>query len=172
MALTTIPSGGKLRASIFSALITELRPSYVRKSTDETVSNSTTLQNDDELVLSVAANYVYHYLLVAIYGAGTTADYKWALTYPSDATLVLTAEQWSTAATPVKNQATDPAYTTGTALASGGWGVSSYVQILAYGILVMGSTAGSLQYQWAQNSAVVENTVTKAGSYMLLNRLA
>lgn len=170
MAFTSIPGVGKLRSSILSALFTEVRPVAVRKTTDETVSNSTALQNDDELVVAVSASATYWVDFFILYQAGTTADYKWALTFPAGSTMSIITRQWSTAL--AWTEALSDAYTSGGAVAAGGNGIGTNIGIVGVGILVVSTTAGNLQYQWAQNSAVVENTVTKAGSGLKLTRMA
>jgi hypothetical protein len=170
MALTTIPSAGaKLRASVLSSLITEVRPVHAYKSSSEIVSNSTTLQNDDHLFVSVAASVVYNFRLQLIYEAGTTADYKYALTFPAGALMAFGTQSQDTAAAYFPSgQST---YTSGTALTAGGSGIGTIRSILITGTLEMSTTAGTLQYQWAQNSAVVENTVTRYGAYLVLYRM-
>ena len=166
MTWTTVPSAGaKLRASILSSIVTELRPVTVVKSIDETVSNSATLQDDDELLLSVAANVTYRWSIGIAFGAGTAADYKFALTFPTAATLTFVGPAWDTALAflPFGNSGT---YTSGAALTYGGAGVGTFRGIDLRGTLTVGANAGTLRYQWAQAAATVENTVTKAGSWM------
>ena len=41
-----------------------------------------------------------------------------------------------------------------------------------YGRLVMSSTAGNFQLQWAQNVSDASGTTLKAGSFMTMNRVA
>jgi hypothetical protein len=41
----------------------------------------------------------------------------------------------------------------------------------AWGLVIMGGTAGTLQTQWAQNTANVSDTIVKAGSFLELNRI-
>lgn len=51
----------------------------VKKTADEDVTNSTTLQDDDELQIAVGAGETWLFeLLVAYSAAGTAIDYKWA----------------------------------------------------------------------------------------------
>jgi hypothetical protein len=44
--------------------------------------------------------------------------------------------------------------------------------ILVQGILIVSSTSGNLQFQWAQNTANASNSSVKANSYLLLRRVA
>jgi len=166
---TTLPGVERLKASILSALITELRPTCVIKSADETVSNSSTLQDDDELVLAAAANTTYRWEIGVAFGAGTTADYKFAFTFPAGATLTFFGPAWDTslAFLPFGNAGT---YTSGAALTYGGAGVGTFRGVDLRGTLTMGSTAGNFAYQWAQATPTVENTVTKAGSCLEIRK--
>lgn len=168
MAFTSVPSVARLRASVLSSLITELRPAYALKTVNETVSNSSTLQNDDELFVSVAASLTYKVELSILYEAGSAADYKWALTFPSGTFsyrfIHLTSGGSFT-------QLSSSSYTSGTGVSAGGAGIGTGIGLALVGVLVMGVTAGTLQYQWAQNTPTVENTATWAGSLMHLTRL-
>src|SRR6185503_11810362 len=120
MSWTSIPAAGaKLRGSVLSSLVTELRPVTVVKGSDEIVSNSATLQDDDELLLAVAANVTYRWSIGVAFGAGTAADFKFAFTFPTGATLTFVGPAWDTALAflPFGNSGT---YTSGAALTYGG----------------------------------------------------
>lgn len=171
MTFTSVPAAGaKLRASVLSSLVTELRPTSVLKGIDEIVSNSTTLQNDDELLLSVASGPSYRWMLDVTYQAGTAADFKWALTFPTGATATFVGAGWDTALAFVPSGS--GAYTSGSAITYGGAGIGSNRGLVLRGTLTTGANAGTLQFQWAQNAATVENTVVKAGSGLFLWRLS
>lgn len=162
---TSVPAAGaKLRASVLSSLVTEVRPIDVLKGSDETVSNSSTLQNDDELLLSVAASTFYRFFIDITFQAGTTADFKWAITFPTGATATFVGAGWDTAQAFVPSGS--GSYTSGSAITYGGNGIGSNRGIILRGTLSTGANAGTLQFQWAQNTPTVENTVVKAGSYM------
>lgn len=167
MAFTTYPAAGQtLTASILSTLIGEVRPRRVRKSADETLSNSTSLQDDDELVLSVVSGVTYQLKCLIYYGAGTTADFKAAFTHPGG-TLEYAVACLDTAA--ATSQTVSLAEASGSAKSFGGAGVASF-RYLWYDGMYACTSSGSLQFQWAQNSAVVESTVVKAGSFLWLKQ--
>jgi hypothetical protein len=171
MTFTAVPAAGaKLRASVLSSLVTEIRPSSIIKGSDEIVSNSATLQDDDELVLAVAANTSYRWFADITFGAGTVADYRWGFTFPTGATLSFVGAGWDAALAflPSGNGGT---YVSGTAIVYGGAGVATLRGLILRGTLVTGANAGNWRYQWAQNTPTVENTVTKAGSALFLSRL-
>jgi len=169
VTFTTIPGAGQsIPGSTLYSLITELRPLYIRKTLDETLSNSTTLQDDDELFLSFDTQ-VYDFEAVVYYGAGTGADFKIAWTFPS-ATLDYHVSGLDNSASPVAGQVVSLGEASGTSKSYGGLGVSSIRFAWFRGTLNVAS-AGTLRCQWAQNSAVVENTVVKAGSWIRLRQL-
>lgn len=170
MTFTSVPgSGTTLTGSTLSSLITELRPLHVRKASDETLSNSATLQNDDELFLSVGVQ-LYEFEAAVIYGAGTTADFKIAWTFPS-ATFDYIVTCLDNSASPVAGQVLSLAEASGSSKTYGGVGVSAFRYAWFRGRLNV-ATAGTLRCQWAQNTATVENTVVKAGSWITLRQIA
>lgn len=59
----------------------------IRKTSDETVNNSTTLQNDDALLLAMAANETWFFTVYITNNTSTTANIKFAFTVPTGATL-------------------------------------------------------------------------------------
>lgn len=166
----TFLSGQTLTAAALNAEIFDWRPVYVRKSADQTQSNTTTLLNDTHLFVSVAANLTYALEFVLIYEAGTVADYKWSFTFPAGATLSVGNHEGdlSMAYLPLGFSS----YTSGGSTGLGGAGIGSPRAMVLHGNLVMSSTAGTLRYQWAQTTATVENTKTAAGSHLILTRLA
>ena len=162
---STGAAGAKLRAGTLSSAFTEVRPVSIVKGLDEIVSNSTTLQDDDELLVAVAASFSGYWSIGITFGAGTTADLKFALTFPTGATLTFVGPAWDVSLVflPFGNSGT---YTSGAALTYGGAGVGTFRGIDLRGRISTGANAGNLRLQWCQNSAVVENTVVKAGSWM------
>lgn len=165
MALTTIPAAGsKLRASTLNALITEVRGVYARKTANETVNNSSTLQNDDHLFVAVAANAVYDWKLVLHYNSGTTPDLKVGWSVPSGSTMVWGGyiADTSGAVTSVAN------LSAATVQAIGGTGAANY-QFFT-GMIATSTTAGTLQLQWAQNTTNLSDSIMLAGSELILIR--
>lgn len=151
---------------------------YIAKTADETVTSSATLQNDDHLVLSVVANAVYTFALdlYMIEGTDFVGDFKMSFTCPAGATFDMHGAGAHT---------TD--LTTGTS-SNGEWigklATASAGATLAFGVgtgltaarvygrLVMSSTAGNFQLQWAQNASDASGTTLKAGSQMTMTRVA
>lgn len=164
MAFTTLPgAGSRLYASTLSSLITELRPVTVRKTANETVNNSTTLQNDDELAIAVEANLTYDFDCELIYNSGATPDLKFGWTYPSGLTMfyAVYAAGGGTFLGYNEIETSVPAVD----------GAGAAVGVLLKGTVFVSATAGTLQLQWAQQTLNASNTIVQTGSYIRLKRI-
>lgn len=137
----------------------------VRKDINEYVFSTTTLQNDDDLILSLNANTTY-IVEGAIFASSTSAtpDLTIAFTVPNGAVM-------------------DIGYVSGFAgatrdadvLTFSGVG-SSRIQVAAdsttpaivqfNGTIKMGATSGSVILQWAQATSNAANITVKSGSYL------
>ncbi|MFE9764609.1 hypothetical protein ACFYPC_08780 [Streptomyces sp. NPDC005808] len=144
-----------------------------RKTVTEPLASSSTMQNDDELFVAVEASAVYRVELFLLSDSGTAGRLKIGWAAPSGASLAwavlgpTTAESTNTAIASLNMQTR-----TTTEVASLGGSTSTGVLALAFGTLIVGSTAGNLQFQWAQNALSVTNTNVRAGSHLLLTRIA
>jgi hypothetical protein len=133
----------------------------VRKSSDQTVTSSTTLVNDSQLKFAVAANETYIFQAwLYTYAADGTPDIKVTFTGPSGSTVL-----WSSSQV-IFNAA---AATTLTSVNTGGTSADLFVDannraIQLYGTISNGATAGDVQLQWAQNTSSANGTSVKAGS--------
>jgi len=144
----------------------------VRKSADESVTNSAVLQDDDELTLSLPADsrWVVRAVLFAL-AASNTPDIQFQLTGPAGATAVIGKHGLDTGST---STAGTPRYTGNQAFSSNANNalMTSATMIVIEGTVVIGATAGAVTLQWAQSSATVGESITvKAGSYMMLTRI-
>jgi hypothetical protein len=146
--------------------ITELQPVFVRKTVDETVNNSITLQNDDVLALPMSANAVYRLHLRLVVNSGTTPDWRGQFSYPAGATATMHFQvlETSPAAGLQGPFAETMLFQIGT--------TGSDQIILIDGLWVVSTTAGTLQLRWAQNTANASDTKVKAGSFMHLQRMS
>lgn len=131
---------------------------FARKTSNETVNNSAVLQNDNELAVPVVANIVYKMFLRLIVNTGTTPDFKMLFTFPAGLTMSLHNTE-STIPLSVPYDQTVTAAMSGT---------GSDMIILVEGIVLVSSTAGTLQLQWAQNTQTVSDTIVKINSSLLL----
>lgn len=150
-------------------LLNEFAPLSAVKSADESVTSSTTLQNDDSLFLSVAANTSYQISVLLVYNGGTqgSSDLKVGWTAPSGATLV-----WGIAYRDTGGAAHIGAGDITLTLAAGTNGTSNNYSVLVTATLTTGSTAGTLQLQWAQNTSSSTATTVKAGSSLIGTQLS
>jgi len=151
----------------------------VVKSADETVTNSSTVQSDNHLLFTAAANAKYLVdfgLLVTQSANSTSADFKFGFSLPASAV-------WSGA-----GGLPDPAVGT-TAAGDGNWtalyGASAATRLcgldgnagnftgLDFTVLVeTAGTSGTVTLQWAQGAATAVDTTVKAKSWMRAERVA
>lgn len=139
------------------------------KASDETVNNSTTLQDDDELVVSVASNETIYFEMHVIVNSNTTADWKMAFTVPSGATL-----SWNGISGIIINTNGSPAGNAdieagGTSDFQGGAGANQVHTIIGH--VINSTTAGNLQLQWAQNTLDASDTIVRAQSRLMVWRV-
>lgn len=168
MAFTTIPvAGARLRASVLSSLITEVRPLHAIKSGDETVTSSTALQNDDALSFAVAANTRYEFVVGGRYDAIALADFKLGWTLPSGATMRYVAQGIASGGTAYnlfdQDQSSTPTFE-----GAGAGTIRNYTMI---GWIETSSTAGTAQLQFAQGTSNGTGSIHKAGSWLTARKV-
>ena len=139
-------------------------PLAKHKRASETINNTTTIQNDDELVIAVAANTDYIMSMVLYFLSATTAvaGIDWAFSLPSGA---------AGAATDVSNDSSGDANALTNIVTERIAAQENSTVLGAYhyvGHITVGETAGNAQLQWAQNTGVAENTTLIAGSSLML----
>lgn len=135
----------------------------VRKSSDQTVTSSTTLVNDNQLKFAAAANETYIFeAWLYTYAADGTPDIKVTFTSPASSTLFWSSSQviflanGSTTLTVVAPSAT-----------VGDFFVDSNLRVVQlFGTVANGANAGDIQLQWAQNTSSANGTTVRAGSYI------
>lgn len=146
---------------------------YVRKLASETVSSGTTgttLQNDDELFVSVAANATYE-VRTLIRGAAQTADdLKVSFTGPAGYSFDYVAMGPTGGAAQFTDDLTG-LFTTGGAPTFGGLG-GTQIPIFINGILITGGTAGTFRFQFAQGNLSASGVTVLLNSYLRLDRVA
>jgi len=146
----TDPSADAGNSFIFTKIV---------KTVDETVNNTTTVQNDDELFFTVNANTTYSIKMILYIDSGQNPGFKWKFTLPTSATGERTNSDISSSGT----QATLDVTTEDSI------GTGSGVRFIVFYIrLIVGSSAGTVQLQWAQDFAQMEDTKLLAGSTLLV----
>jgi hypothetical protein len=167
MPFTTVPAAGaKLRASVLSSLIVEVRQLQAVKTADEPAITSgttgTTLQNDDHLFVALEASTNYSFILDVLYITPAAADIKFGWTYPSGLTMAWGGIAYNTAE--VLTAFGGLVETT----APGFGGGAGDLAATLFGDIFVGSTPGTLQLQSAQFTANAGNTITRKGSSLKL----
>lgn len=148
---------------------------YIEKTIDEPLASTTTLQNDDVLVLPMAANSKYRMFAYILYegaaDAGTgQGGLKMQFTGPSGASGKWTNFGVNTGALTTYNVV--PEDLGAASPRSVGTNGATQMSCAPAGRFVTGSTAGSLQFKWAQNISNATSTIVKAGSWLELVKVA
>lgn len=147
-------------------------PLRARKAVNQTINNSTTLTNDVGLAITfpaVIGNWQFTGWL--LYTSSTVADIKVA--FAADA--AITGYGFSPvglatgAAGTTGDVITQGTTALGTAIAVGGSGGTSAITLS--GRISTSGAAGTLQFQWAQNTLEVSNTVVLGGAWLQLEAI-
>lgn len=131
----------------------------VRKTANQTFNNDTSLANITDLVSTLPTVGSFGWRAVIFYDSSTTADAKFAFTWPAGATARwgLVGLATAAAATTGDGQfATTSA--SGNSIPVGGAAVGTVLMTVLEGEIIMGGTGGNLQLQAAQQT--LDATVT------------
>lgn len=142
------------------------------KTADESVASSTTLQDDDHLLVALeAGTYVLDGWLLVVSGGGQTGDWSGAFTFSGTATGAVGAlgaelDMSGQSATLMRNLSqtalTDP-LRAGVNAANG--------NILLRGTVVV-TAPGTLRLRWAQFVSTTDATIVRSGSWIRCERVA
>lgn len=164
----TFLAGQTGTAAAFNSAITAVTPLTAYKTADETVTSSATLQDDNELFVTVAANMTYivtGYLYVS--STSATPDFKAAYTGPASATF--TNSLWGQTTTASSTIGSiDVGVSTAIGSAHGRGTFNGPVTLTIFGLLTVAGTAGTFRLQWAQNTSDPAGVTLKAGSWLKL----
>jgi hypothetical protein len=142
------------------------------KTADETVTSSTAMQNDDALNFDIGANETWAFIMQIRVTASSSGGFKWAFTLPAGATGVL--DKYSNISATGSNSVSANITTGGgdssSLSASGTNAWQSYQPMFGY--VVNSSTAGTVQFQWAQNTSNGVGTVVKQGAIIVAWRIS
>ena len=173
MTLRVYTTGEVLTAANLNASV---NPLIAIKTATETVNNSTTIQDDDELFVTPSTNATYWVQTLVLYDSvSTTPNIKIAFSFAAGATFTYGGMGMTTANANFDTGAGDgylrfPAATSGGRRTYGT--MASELGAMPNGILIMDSTAGTFRLRWAQDTATAENTQVKAKSYIWARRIA
>lgn len=144
-----------------------------QKTAAETLSSSTTLQNDNDLFLPVVANSRYSWTARILLTSPSAADFKLDLSLPAGATHRSTAISYHRVV-PQGGQGADTRtfYDTETVVINtdGTTFTSQSIIMQIDGTISTSGTAGNAQIRWAQNTSDAGTTSVFVESYMTLTR--
>lgn len=129
------------------------------KSSDETINNSTTFQNDDAVLFAIGSNEVWRFYTEIYWNSGATPDLKFQWSLPSGATMYWT--DFFNGNT-VNTEASTEVMT----------GAGAIRVIYYTGVVFNSTNAGNVNLQWAQNTQDPTDSKVLAGSYIIATRLA
>jgi len=135
----------------------------VVKSANKTVTSSTTLQNDNELLYAMDANTNYIFEMMLLITGATAGDMKFALTVPSGGDLRASGFGPFSGTTSLYGPISSSG---GTISSVETYGTTNPTMVFVKGVVMNGSTAGDLQLQWAQNASSATATTVYAKSYL------
>lgn len=169
-AYPTLLAGQRMTA----ALLRSMLPQTVRKTADESRSSTTTYADDTHLVFAAEANAVYTMTGWLKYFADPTPDIKVNITVPTGC-----LGEWAWL---MPGSTTGASGTTGYSIRTEtidvnggrtGYGTSDSIHFTPLGGLFrMGSTAGNISLQWAQNTASATATTLYTDSWLQFQRIA
>lgn len=140
------------------------------KAGDTGRTSTTTLADDPDLSVAVSANATYYALVLLRHNSQPAGDLKYTFTGPAGASFDHVAETLSAAATLFTDDQLFGSALTDIIASGGIAGVN--VPIRCEGLLITSGTAGNFKLQWAQNTSNAGASTVRAGSFMLLHRVA
>ena len=158
--LAQLYAGGRLVAEAARGIA----PLAAYKSLDQTVdANVGVLQADDALLLPVDADAVYLFLLFASYagGAAGSSDLMTGWSVPAGTTMLYGRLGIPAGGSALEFQKTVQSDAVNYATAGSG-----NMVLLNAGTIATGGTAGTVNFEWAQNSGTAVNTTVHAGSVL------
>jgi hypothetical protein len=140
----------------------------VRTST-QSVTSSTVLVNDTQLLVPVAANASYHFLTYLFYEGGTqgSSDIKVGYAVPAGTTMRYHRIYANTSGLAVNISTLTETDVQG----AGTQGAGIACGLTHHGTIVTSATTGNVQLQWAQSTSSATATQVLAQSAILLTRI-
>jgi hypothetical protein len=147
---------------------------YIKKAANETVNNSSTLQNDNDFNVDLDANSIYEVVLNLAVTGNTGADFKCDWDVGGGASQLTTrcclGPSINVVAVNDSGNVRESRHDLTTDVTYG-TNVSTACHIQER-FLVQTTTSGTLQFRWAQNSADASDTICSSNSYMTLEKVS
>lgn len=141
----------------------------VYKTADETVTNSTVLQNDDHLVYAMSANTKYRFKFYLFVTTGATGGWKFDLTGPASPTNVRYNLGVYNSSTEVYTA--NVVQTSFSSASSGSADLSTATFVVIEGTVENGANTGNLQLQFAQDTSNATPITVYRGSYLEIQQI-
>ncbi|MFJ8685052.1 hypothetical protein [Micromonospora wenchangensis] len=139
------------------------------KTADTSRSSTTTLTADPDLAVAVAAGAVYLMSAYIPHTYNAAGDFKFGWSGPAGASMPNWQADWRTTdGTEVSGAFTDITSTVPITSASG----SLNQPVWCHGLLIVGATAGTFAFTWAQNTSNAAASIVRAGAVLRLERVA
>lgn len=174
-ALINDNTAGDISALDMRNVVTALfnTPTVVRKVADETVTSSTALQDDDELLFAIGASETWVMFAYLFVDGNTAGDLVVSLTGPAGATGAVGAIGTGTTQTTFENSAfNNQAGAFGATLPIGTVGAGNKTLAFVVGSIVNSTTPGNVTLQWAQKVSSATATTVFAGSFLVATRIS
>lgn len=156
-------------------------PVAVVKPADTARNTTTTVADDPDLVLALAASSTYRILAMIVFGGANMAvntdpgGLKWTFTVPASATgqYISTHQNASGNVSGMyQNSWPDTSATSPAAASAATQGTGNFMGLGITGLLAVAGTAGNLTFRWAQLNSSGTNTTVKAQSFLEAQRIA
>ncbi len=147
-----------------------IQQQHVVKPSNESVSSSTTLQNDDHLLLPVSSNTMYFIQGMFVISGAEAADMLFQWSVPSGAVFNWASDTLGSGASGSATGQVSRSAQGNTNQPAFGLIASTITVVPIKGFLVVGSTGGVLRARWCQNASSATATIMRAGSYLMARR--
>jgi|TARA_R110000824_G_scaffold349982_2_gene536900 hypothetical protein len=141
---------------------------FVLKTSDESVTSSTSVQDDDQLTFTMAADKIYAISGALLIDSGTTPDFKWSLNLAGSSTADLLSKYLSPGGSSAVYRFSENDDNSTMGYGAGTPGMTAEFT----GIIKADGSGGALTLQWAQNTSNGTASKLLTGSwisYTLLN---
>lgn len=143
---------------------------WARKTANQSVTSSITLQNDSELVVPVEANALYKVDCLLLYDGPAAADLKFLFRTPTGGSMTAMAN--ALVSTGSSQQDSQNLPITGNSSEAAGTFGSGTQMLTMLGVLTTVGTSGNFQLEWSQNTSNASATRVLANSFISLRRMS
>jgi hypothetical protein len=170
MPITDFVAGQVLTAATLNRYL--MQQAHVVKTVNESVTSSTTPQNDDHLFLNVSANTDYWVQSFLIYNGSTAGDIQIGWSVPTGSTYDWVSDGLTTAATTTTDEVSRTAQNATSLPNLGAAGAGVNCTASTKGLLRVGSSSGVLRLRWSQGTASATATLITINSFLMARRLS